>query len=413
MSLSIDDQPGSRAPVRLHDQCRRLIRDAGFDLLAITPAVDSRGVHDLVRWIDRGYAGQMDYFTRRLDAYRHPDGVLAKCRALIALTLPYHDQPPTDRSSAADRSSATDAPPAAGRVARYAWSGVDYHDVVHQRLRPIKNLIATHHSGANARVVVDTAPLLEREVAAAAGLGWRGKNTLLLNKSRGSYFFLACVLVDIDLQSERPATPFSGDADNGHCGNCTACLDACPTDAFPSAGVLDATRCISYLTIEHRGPIDASLRPLMGDWLFGCDVCQEVCPWNKRHASRTPPESISNSPMRSQPPTMRTFNAIELLRMDEEAFRRRFRKTPMWRTRRAGLLRNAAIFLGNFRPDGSAATLSTALDDGDTVVRGAAVWAWSRLRPPSGRERLTMMAASETDSAVTEEIRVALRDWTT
>jgi epoxyqueuosine reductase len=211
--------------------------------------------------------------------------------------------------------------------------------------------VQTEVPGTRGRGVVDTAPLLERDFARRAGLGWIGRNTMLINKHRGSYFFLGALLLDAELTPDPPH-------EANHCGTCTACLDACPTDAFAGPGWLDARKCISYLTIELRSPVPDDLRPGVGDWLFGCDVCQEVCPWNRK--DELEPE---------------TFDAAELLSLTEEQFRTRYRGTAIFRTKRRGLLRNAAIVLGNSGDARVLPALRRALDDPDEIVRDAAAWA--------------------------------------
>ena len=328
----------------------------GFILSGIAPAVNSVGYHDLIRWIENGYAAQMNYFANRLDAYEHPSGVLPGAKSLIVLAYPYPAK------------SVESISPNFGRTARYTWIDADYHDIIHPKLKQICRVIRERLPGSNARGVVDTAPLMEREYAQLAGLGWRGKNTLLLNRSLGSYFFLACVLVDIDLPYDEPHT-------TSHCGTCTACLDACPTDAFPSAGVLDASRCISYLTIEHRAPIQIELREGIGDWVFGCDICQEVCPWNTK-------VSRNNSVQAETPPAI---ELTDLFFLTDEQFRARFRKTPMWRTRRSGLLRNAAIVLGNTGTVDALEALQIGLNDPNELVRESSAWAIERIRQRLGQ----------------------------
>ena len=218
---------------------------------------------------------------------------------------------------------------------------------------------------ARVRGVVDTAPLLEREFAEAAGLGWIGKNTLLLNRNWGSYFFLAALLTDLPLEIDPPQS-------KGYCGTCRACLDACPTQAFPNPYVLDATRCISYLTIEHRGDIDPELASMMGNWMFGCDICQEVCPWNRR--AQISPDAIP-TPMTSLAPA----DLIALLELDEEGFRARYRHTPLWRAKRRGVLRNACLVLGNQRYQSAAPALEALIHDPEPVIQNAARWALERL----------------------------------
>jgi epoxyqueuosine reductase len=361
------------------DSLRSAAADEGFVLCGVTPAVDSSGFSDLVRWIDSGYAGQMHYFADRLEAYRNPSGVLAGAKSVCVLAYPY------DRAAPAAQSDGC------GRVARYAWSGTDYHDTLHPKLKRLCHLLQQSRDGSNARGVVDTAPLLEREVAQLAGLGWRAKNSLLLNKRLGSYFFLACLLSDAELPYDQPH-------DSEHCGTCTACLDACPTDAFAGPGIVDATRCISYLTIEHRGHIAVELRSAIGEWVFGCDVCQEVCPWNRK-PSRT--AAVDTRPME-------TLELSELFSLSEQQFRERFRKTPLWRTRRRGILRNAAIVLGNQRHRQATAALVRGLADDEPIVRAACVWALGRFDDANGRLAIRERQVQETDPVVLQEMNAAL-----
>ncbi len=349
--------------VNLADTIRAVAIEQGFIACGIAPAITSEGFSELVKWIDAGYAADMDYFAHRIDAYRHPEGVLPGAKSVIALAWPY---PAASVAEVAKPFDSQPTPqPITGRVARYTWQGTDYHDVIHPKLKHICRAISDVCPTANARGVVDTAPLMEREIAQLAGLGWRGKNTLLLNRTLGSYFFLACVLVDVELPTDAPFT-------SDHCGTCTACLDACPTDAFVAPHVLDASRCISYLTIENRDSIPLSLREGVGDWLFGCDVCQEVCPWNRKPTRHANAETSRDFPSRME--------LTSLFELDDTAFRERFRKTPMWRTRRRGLLRNAAIVLGNIGDAASLESLRIGLNDSEEIVRESCAWAIQRLK---------------------------------
>lgn len=370
---------------------RRVATREGFTACGFAPAVDSEGYSDLLKWIEVGYAAQMDYFTNRIDAYRHPSGVLPGARSVVVLAWPYSacEAEPSGGAAKASPSGESgrelsselriaaeaESETVTGRVARYTWPGTDYHDVIHPKLKRICRAIDAACPDAKSRGIVDTAPLMEREVAQLAGLGWRGKNTLLLNRSLGSYFFLACVLIDVPLPIDSPHA-----AD--HCGTCTACLDACPTDAFVSAHVLDASRCISYLTIENRGEIPEPLRAGIGDWLFGCDVCQEVCPWNRKPTRAAMSAGGGpNTDWLLEPDSPRgRMELASLFSLDEEAFRERFRKSPMWRTRRRGLLRNAAIVLGNIGGSESLDALAVARRDPEAIVREAAQWAVQRIR---------------------------------
>jgi epoxyqueuosine reductase len=261
--------------------------------------------------------------------------------------------------------SAFRLPPSAfGRVAAYA-AGPDYHRFVWDRINALAAWLEAEVPGCRTEAVADTAPLLERDFARRAGLGWVGKNTMLINPRRGSYFFLAAVLTDLELA---PDEPFAG----SHCGTCTACLDACPTNAFPEPFVLDATKCISYLTIELRSPTPLELREQVGNWLYGCDVCQDVCPWNRKES----PGPVAFP----RDPDLEWLDPAELLALDADAFRERFKKTSLWRNRRAGLLRNAAVVLGNVGDERALPALERASNDPEDVVREAAAWAVGRIR---------------------------------
>ncbi|MAI69847.1 MAG: tRNA epoxyqueuosine(34) reductase QueG [Rhodopirellula sp.] len=371
----------------------------GFSQFGITPAISLSGYSDLVAWINSGYAGEMDYFSHRQQAYQHPDGVLEGVKSIIALAYPY------------DAGQANACSNGMGRIAKYVWSGVDYHDIIHPKLKQLCKLITQQSSDAKARGVVDTAPLMEREIAKQAGLGWQGKNTLLLNKHKGSYFFLACILCNTDL-------PYDDSHDDSHCGTCQACLDSCPTDAFPSPGVLDASRCISYLTIEHRSPIPVSLREGIGDWLYGCDICQEVCPWNRkptraanRIASAEEQRKSSESQTSRPESTSDRFDHIdltELFKINDEQFRQRFRKTPFWRARRRGVLRNAAIVLGNQMQPTSLPALNQGLLDTEPLVRGASAWALGKIGGETAKTALRIQLKHEQDPEVITEINFAL-----
>jgi epoxyqueuosine reductase len=332
---------------RLKQQALRL----GFTLSGVARATDADTFPHFRDWLARGFAGEMTYLHTQGEARRHPRSILETVRSVVMLGMEYGG------SHAASRV-------ALGRVAAYA-AGPDYHRFVWDRINALAAWLEAEAPGCNTEAVADTAPLLERDFARRAGLGWVGKNTLLIHPERGSFFFLAAILTDLELT---PDSPFAG----SHCGTCTACLDACPTQAFPEPGVLDATRCISYLTIELRSPIPLELRESVGNWLYGCDVCQDVCPWNRKPS----PGPISFP----HDPGMAWLDPVELLGLDAGAFRERFKKTSLWRNRRAGLLRNAAVVLGNVGDERALPALERALSDPEEVVRDAARWAIERIR---------------------------------
>ncbi len=337
-----------------------------------------------VAWLEAGYAGEMQYLAERRDAYRHPSSVLNSARSVVMLTMDYRTEEPAACA------------PGQGRVSRYAWGPADYHDVIHARLKQLVAEIQARRPDARARGVVDTAPLLEREFARAAGLGWIGKHTLLLNRQQGSWFFLAALLLDVELTYD---APFQAD----HCGTCRACLDACPTQAFPEPYVLDATRCISYLTIELRGEIPRELRAGLGEWVFGCDICQDVCPWNRRVPA------TQFAPFRPRA-DLNPLELCELFELDDASFRAQFRESPIWRPKRRGLLRNAAVVLGNqlAAARGGAepwtipvmAALQLGLRDAEPVVRSACVWALAQFQTLATRLLLAEHRTYETDAEV-------------
>jgi epoxyqueuosine reductase len=332
----------------------------GFASAGCCPAAEAPGYEKFRQWLEQGYAGQMMYLVERADRYQHPRSVLAEVRSVMMLTLPYRTASPRP------------AEPGAGLVSRYAWGSGDYHEVIHQRLRQLAGWLTGQVPGARVRGVVDTAPLMERDFAQLAGLGWIGKNTLLLNRKLGSWFFLAALLTDQLLAYDEP---FVSD----HCGSCTACLDACPTKAFPQPYVLDATRCISYLTIELRDSVPHELRPGLEQWVFGCDICQEVCPWNRK-SPETP-----ESPF--QPlPEMNPLDLMSLFSLTDDEFRGRFRRTPLWRSKRRGILRNAALVLGNQRHLPAIPRLAQGLDDPEWLVRAACAWALGRMGSEADKE---------------------------
>lgn len=342
----------------LQEHSKRL----GFVLLGIADAQESPDYLRLCEWLERGYSGSMDYLERRREAYRHPRHVLEGCQSIVMLAMPYAKHPRTLRAKVASseiRQNDSEQIPA-GTIASYASALRDYHDVIHDRHVELVALLDRMFPGMRSRGVVDTAPLLERSFGRLAGLGWQGKNTLLLNRELGSYFFLSAILTEAKL-------PASDAIQTDHCGTCRACLDACPTQAFPSPHLLDATRCISYWTIEHRGSIPEEVRTGLSEWLFGCDVCQMVCPWNRKPdpevARELSPESWNEK-----------VDCRFWLELDEQGFRERFRRTPFWRTRLQGMQRNAMIVAANTGRLDAIGAIERLLDCGDPVLEETARW---------------------------------------
>lgn len=301
----------------------------GFDLVGVTPVAPSAYDDFYERWLAQGYAGEMAYLARPDAIAKRRDlrQIMPQARSVVVVALNYYQ-------------GQIQTPPGGGRgrVARYAW-GDDYHDLMWARLDELAAFVEAQAGRPVAhRRYVDTGPLLERELAVRAGLGWFGKNTLLINPTLGSWLFLGELLLDLELACD---APFTAD----RCGTCTRCIQACPTRCILPNRTLDASRCISYLTIELKSAdIPAQLRPQVGDWIFGCDVCQEVCPWN-RFARPTAERAF-------QPrPGLPTPDLAELLAMDDEAFRHRFYNSPIKRAKRRGLQRNAAVALDNLNID--------------------------------------------------------------
>jgi epoxyqueuosine reductase len=336
---------------QLSERLRSAGLSLGFSLIGIAPAVTPTGFHRLLQWINDGYAADMDWVERRVDAYRHPDGVMPGTRSVIMVAMNYGDG----------------TPPAPGpRIARYACGIADYHDVLKQRLKQLTSFLRAEVPSSRTRSVVDTAPLLERDFGRLAGIGWFGKNTMLISRDIGSWFFLGAILTDIELAYDQPV-------EQNFCGTCTRCLDACPTNAFPEPGVLDARRCISYLTIEHRNKsIPEDLRDGIGAWLFGCDICQEVCPWNRF----SPKETLVEF---QRQPALNPIGLVPLLETSQLEFDRQFADSPLARPGRAGLLRNAAIVAGNINDRTAIPALLELLNDPDEMLRDASGWALNKL----------------------------------
>jgi epoxyqueuosine reductase len=319
--------------------------EVGFDRVAVGPASAAEHGARFEAWLDAGYGSGMEYLARTRAERQDPARLLPGCRSVVAVALAYgprEDDPSWDAVSCYAR-------------------GRDYHDLMRPRLTAVVDYLR-EAGGAVSRAAVDTSAVLERDLAARAGLGWIGKNTNLIAAGGGSYFFIGTVLTTAALVPDATGRE--------HCGTCTACLEACPTQAFVAPWVLDARRCLAYLTIEHRGDIGDEWKPAMREWLFGCDVCQDVCPWNRKAPRPREPALAPTAPLPALP---------ALLEMDDEEFRVRFRGTAMRRARRAGLARNAALILGNRRDPSAAPALRRALSDADEGVRRAAAWALAQL----------------------------------
>jgi epoxyqueuosine reductase len=317
----------------------------GFDLAGVATLGPPDTAPEFDSWLSKGYAGEMHYLERGADLRRDARRPEPGMRSALVVAMNYGGtQPP-------------------GSIARYA-RGDDYHHVMRGKLDELGRWFVAGSGGrARARAYVDTGPVLERDLARRAGLGWFGKNTNLINPSLGSFFFIGALFTDADLE---PDAPFEAD----RCGTCTLCLEACPTQAFTAPRTLDATRCISYLTIELKGAIPEEFRPAIGDLLYGCDICQDVCPWNVRFSRDVTEPALQPHADRANP------GAAELLAMNDEQWRARFGKSALTRAKRRGLARNAAVALGNRRdPETIPVLEAAARGDPEPVVREHAAWA--------------------------------------
>jgi epoxyqueuosine reductase len=334
----------------IKDQARRL----GFTLAGVTTPETPAHLSTFERWLDAGRHGDMGYLADNRARARRADLrlILPECKSILVLAAPYADPKPAE---------AFEKPAPTGRVAAYAW-GEDYHNIFPPKLQELVTFIEDQvgHPVPN-RYYTDTGPILERDLAQRAGLGWIGKNTCLINPRHGSYFLLAEILLGIELE---PDSPFVTD----HCGACTRCIDACPTGCILPDRTIEARRCISYLTIELKDDIPEELRPLLGEWVFGCDVCQMACPWN-RFANREVDVSFSPKPDVPRP------NLLCELELTPEAFNRKFKNSPVKRAKRRGYLRNVAVALGNSQDIEAIQALEKALEDSESMICEHASWA--------------------------------------
>lgn len=335
----------------IKEEARRL----GFDLAGITTPDPPPHFETFLSWLEAGRHGTMAYLASERSRERRADPrrILPECRSILVLAMRYPaSRPPVT--------------PASGQIASYAW-GRDYHLVIEERLQALAEfIIAQVGHPIPYRYYTDTGPILERDLAQRAGLGWIGKNTCLIHPRYGSYLLLAELLLGLELQ---PDPPFITD----HCGRCTRCIEACPTHCILPDRTIDARRCISYLTIENKGEIPQELRPALGDWIFGCDECQRVCPWNRFADPNGHPALAPQAP-RAETPLREAFS------LDPEAFAARFRHSPIKRAKRRGFLRNVAVALGNIGTPDDLPALQQAIQDPDPLIQEHASWAIQRIQ---------------------------------
>lgn len=363
-----------------------LAREAGFELVGVARAGRlEEGGERLRRWQEAGMAAGMGYMRRPVELLSDPRRLQKSARSVISLGVSYY---PGDHP---------ENPGGGGKVARYAW-GEDYHRVIKGRLFGLRaRLEEALGCRVKARAFTDAVPLLERSAAQRAGLGFFGRNSCLINGEMGSYFFIAELLVDLEIEPDEPG--------EGTCGRCRRCIDACPTGAIKAPGVVDARLCISYLTIENRGEIPRELRPQIGEWAFGCDVCQQICPYNRRKAKRSRwPEFSAGA---GAGPYLKIIEVLGI--QSEEAFESRFGHTPLTRAGREGLLRNCCVVAGNLKLTEAVPALARCLrEDGSALVRGHAAWALGEIGGEEAEEALRSAAETEEDGWCLQEIRLAL-----
>ena len=390
----------------------------GFDIARITSAEEFAETEQVIK--ERIAQGLMDglpwFTTERASVSCHPNALLPEAQSIITLAMFYLTEQPDEQEDGALR----------GRISRYAW-GDDYHEIIKPKLQQfatwLRNYARDEIENVETRLFVDTGRMVDRAVAQRAGLGWYGKNTNILTKGWGSWVFLAEIVTNLPLGGEggsRYDAP-----SKASCGSCEICLHACPTGALPAPYVLDNTRCISFLTIELRGSIPLELRPLMGNLIFGCDICQQVCPVNiiaerrlglrkDGKISSAPSQPVSFRPRQEFRPREGTGSSpalIPLLSLTEEQFRERFRQSPIRRTKRRGLLRNVCVALGNIGDPQAIPALVGALHDVEPLVRGHAAWALGRIGGEEAKQALEDALEREEDLEVQKEIRCALEDF--
>jgi epoxyqueuosine reductase len=365
-------------------------RHLGFQLVGVTHPGPPSHFQNYLDWLGDERHGQMAYLATERARLRRADPlqILPECKSILLLGVRYPTPPPVESYPAGKFR---------GKVASYAW-GDDYHDVLPDRLRDVVSFIEEQVGSAiSHRWYTDTGPILERDLAQRAGLGWIGKNTCLIHPQQGSYFLLAEILLGVELE---PDKPFLAD----HCGTCSRCLDACPTACILPDRTIDARRCISYLTIELKGTIPIDLRSQMGEWIFGCDICQQVCPWNQRFAA---PEA---DPSFAPRPDLPSPNLLEALNLSAQEFNRKFKGSPLKRAKRRGYLRNVAIALGNSGDERAVPDLARSLKkDPEPLLRGHAAWALGQIGGRTARRALNEALEDEGESSVVEEIQAALK----
>ncbi len=359
------------------EKIRRRALELGFDRLGVAPPDVGAAAGRFEQWLAGQFDGEMHYMKRGEAKRLDPERVLPGVKSVICLMTNYFTTP---------RTLDFLQEPDTGDISNYAWH-LDYHDLIQPRLKQLEDCLAGEFPGCRTKGYVDTGPILEKPLAQRAGLGWIGKHTNLLTEGLGSYYFLSEILVDVDLPLSEAAID--------HCGTCTECIDICPTGAIVAPYVLDSRKCISYLTIELKGPIPHEYRKALGNRIYGCDDCQIVCPWNSYAVTTEEPAFQEREEVKG---------LIALMRLDEEGFRTRFRKSPVKRIKRRGLLRNVAVALGNSGRPEVVPVLTEALSDPEPLIRSHTVWALGELLGPEAVAVVESRLPGEADPMVLSEI---------
>ena len=369
----------TRDKSNLVDALQDRAKEEGFVAFGIAPGrLAPLASERLQQWLKDGLHGDMLWMESRADERANPDVLWPEVKSVIMLGMSY--APPQDPMVLADQDTRA-------RISVYA-QGRDYHDVVKGALKRLAGWLA-HEADVGVKVFVDTAPVMEKALAQSAGLGWQGKHSNVVSREHGSWLFLGAIYTTAAIEPALPA--------EDSCGSCSACQDICPTNAFPAPYRLDARRCISYLTIEHKGPIDPELRPLMGNHIYGCDDCLAVCPWNKFAETAAAHKAFLPRAELVAP------QIADLLTLDDAAFRKLFSGSPIKRIGRDRFVRNVLIAAGNGRDVGLVSQIENLLIDPEPVVRGAAIWALGRLSPAALARRRMEYAPSEQDPSVRTE----------
>jgi epoxyqueuosine reductase len=359
-------------------------KELGFDGFGVALEVSSKSIKNYKEWLNLNYQGEMSYMSRNIEKRSSLNAVLSGVQSVVCLRTNYLTEE-KDMGFVNKKNT--------GDISLYALNE-DYHEVLIERHRQLEKKIRQEFEGCQTKIYIDTGPILEKPLAQNAGLGWIGKHTNLITEHIGSYYFISEILVDTILKVSEPALD--------KCGTCTSCIDICPTKAIVAPYILDSRKCISYLTIELKGVIPVEFRKAIGNHIYGCDDCQIVCPWNS-FAVKTDEKSFSAGDG--------SFQLIELMRMDDEAFRKRFKKSPVKRTKRRGLLRNVAVALGNSGNPSAVDPLIDALADHEPLIRAHVVWALGELLGEKALPILNETLKNEEEDVVKNEINLVYKDY--